>query len=121
MAMNTKSTGRVSFITAKPSNSDYYVGFCYELAIVLEDKNPDKLISELYEAAKGYIQVARENNLPDNLLDKHEMLPKDLQDLYTVVKNSVTEDVQPNTKNKISNEYSKAVSMGGAQLSIACV
>jgi len=117
--MNTKSKGHVTFVTVRSADSDYHVGFCYELAIVLEDKNPDKLLSDLYDAAKGYIQVTRENNLNNKLLDRHEQLPEDLQELYKVVKKQF--DNQPVVQSKVPKEYKNSFNMGGAQVSMACV
>jgi hypothetical protein len=116
--MNSKSNGQVTIITAQPSDSDHFVGYVYEFAIVMENKNREELINELREAAEGYLQVVRENNLSDKLLDKHNMLPKDLQELYNAAKGDI--DKQP-SNGPVPQKYKHSLKFGLTNLSTAHV
>lgn len=97
-----------------------YVGVCYEFAIVLENKNHEKLMDSLEEAAKGYIQVVRENNLPNDLLDKHKELPKEFQSIYVALEKRVAKQ-HVTRGGSLPKEYKNAIETGRAQLSMACV
>jgi hypothetical protein len=119
--MNSKKEGLVTFVTAQAKDTGHYVGFCYELGIVVEGDNRDRLLDDLYDAVQGYIRVTRENDLSDAFLDRHDVLPNDLQELYDIVRSSISSgEVKPSNRKKPSN-YEESIRMGGAQLSVACV
>jgi len=80
MLMNTKSKGQVRFLIIETSKK--YIGICYEFAIVLEDTDKDNLLNELLDAAKGYVDVVSNKNMPNSLLDKSYMLPKEYKQLF---------------------------------------
>lgn len=114
--MNTKNKGQVRLLIIETPKE--YVGVCYEFAIVLENKNEDKLIEDLIEAAKGYIRTIRENNLPDSLLDKSMMLPEEYKSLFDELENRIA---AKKSSRKLSDEYEEAIQTGRAHLAMACV
>lgn len=114
--MNTKQKGQVRFLIIQTPSK--YIGICYEFAIVLENKNKTKLENDLLDAAKGYVDVVANNNMPDALLDKSFMLPKEYKQLFDELESRI---VSKKISRKLSDAYEKAIGSGRAQLTMACV
>lgn len=60
---NTKEQAQFRFVMYKKPQDKYFVGICLDLDIVEQDENPVRLRKSLEEAAQGYIEAVRKNNL----------------------------------------------------------
>ncbi len=116
--MNTKERGQFTLVIFKTPKNKEYVGFCYELAIVLSDKNQERLRKDLLEAVKGYVETVRENNLSNKLLNRHKMLPSEYRQLYEFLEKSLN---KKRVRRELPEEYREAVYSGHANLAVACV
>ncbi|HVC35914.1 MAG TPA: hypothetical protein VNE40_00505 [Candidatus Dormibacteraeota bacterium] len=114
--MNTKTKGQIRILILETSTK--YIGICYEFAIVLENKNENKLINDLIKASQGYVAAVKHNNLPDNLLDKSDMLEEEYKELFKELENRIA---SRKSGKKLSDEYEEAMQTGRAHLTLACV
>lgn len=73
---NNKRKGQYRFFIFMEPDTDEYTGICIELALVKVHKDPDRLKEDLINAAKGYVEVVVEDELPDKLLNQKQNLPK---------------------------------------------
>ena len=116
--MNTKQKGQVSILVVQNLKTKKFLGICYEFGIVLENKNQDKLMSDLIDAAKGYVLTVKSNQLPNELLTKSDMLPLEYKQLFDELSLRV---LHKKTTLKLSPDYEEAIQSGRATLSMACV
>lgn len=118
MNMNTKTHGQISILLLENKKTNTYLGICYEFAIVLENKNKDRLVNDLIDASRGYVLTANAYSLPNELLEKSNMLPDEYKQLFDEYKHRV---FQKKPKLKLSPEYEDAIKTGRAQLTTASV
>ncbi|KKR61375.1 hypothetical protein A2643_02985 [Candidatus Nomurabacteria bacterium RIFCSPHIGHO2_01_FULL_39_220] len=75
---NTKKEGTIEFLVYKEGKT--FVGVCLTFDIVEEGKNPEKLMESIQEAAQGHLEVVREKNMSDDLLNRYA--PKEYWNIY---------------------------------------
>jgi predicted RNase H-like HicB family nuclease len=66
---NTKESGVIEYLVYKEGDS--FVGVCLTFDIIEEGKDPDKLMLSIQEAAKLHLDVVRNKNMSDELLNRH--------------------------------------------------
>lgn len=93
---NTKEKGAIEFLVYKKGR--IFVGVCLTFDIVEEGDNPEKLMESIQAAAQGHLEVVREKNLPDDLLNRYA--PKEYWDVYY----KAIEDIK--NKKPIKSPYS---------------
>ena len=69
---NTVNKGKLRFLIYE-SNSRY-VGVCFELGIVEEEKNVDKLIYRLKNGSEAIVKAVIDNNLDNSHINKRVAL-----------------------------------------------
>jgi hypothetical protein len=79
---NTKERGILRFMIFKAAGEKEFTGVCYELSIVLQDKNPEVLSKELLNAAQGYVMTVIKKKMSDKLLNQSDKLPKEYAALF---------------------------------------
>lgn len=82
MGMNTHHKVILHFLIFKEPDEDVYTGVCYELSLVLTNKDPDKLREEISKTAQNYVETVVERELSTNLLNQQKKLPKPYRDLF---------------------------------------
>ena len=65
---NTKQKGKLRFLVYESNHG--YVGVCFELGIVEEEKNVDKLMHRLKNGSEAIVKAVIENNLDESHLNK---------------------------------------------------
>ncbi len=115
--MNTKQNGQVSLLIMDTGNNNY-LGICYEFAIVLEGDDIDILKQDLLDSARGYVAAVNKESLPNELLDKSDMLPKEFKQLFDEVESRF---VDRKVNRKLSQKYEDAIQAGRTQLVPASV
>lgn len=66
---NTKKQGFIEFFVYPEKKQ--FVGICLTFDIVLEGKNPSKIMQGLQDAASLHIKTVKKNNLSDDLLNRY--------------------------------------------------
>ena len=89
MGKNTKQHGSLRFFTYFDVAQDAYVGVCFELGIVKEEKDAESLRKELLEAAIGYVEAVGKNKLSDGLLNQR--VPQEYSDIYEIFLRSLAQ------------------------------
>lgn len=69
---NTKVRGKLRFLVYK--SGDYYTGICFELGIVEENKDVNKLLYRLKNGSEAIVKAVIENNLDESHLNKRVAL-----------------------------------------------
>ena len=105
--MNTKEQGQFSLVIFKTPRAKEYVGFCYELAIVLSNEDERILRKELLDAVKGYVEAIGSSNLSNKLLNKHRLLPEEYQSMYKYLERSIAKKRKTKHGLIISCSYDK--------------
>jgi hypothetical protein len=67
--MNNFSKGNVRFLVFKKKGESLWTGVCLDFGIVLQGENPECLVAELKEAAKGYLYAAKKEGLGKYILN----------------------------------------------------
>lgn len=65
---NTKDKGKLRFLIYKSKNN--YVGICFELGIIEEEENLNKLIHRLRNGSEAIVKAVMKNNLDDSHFNK---------------------------------------------------
>lgn len=115
---NTKKRGEITIVTFRTPRSKKWIGFCYELGIVLEGDDPKTVSDEVLEASKGYVESVAANKLPDYLLAQPEVLPEEYRKMYEFLRNKINKGKDTKAP---SEAFAKAVDDGLAQLTPATV
>lgn len=96
---NTKDGFALRFLIYKEPDEKFFTGVCYELSIVLTDKNLERLKRRLTATAHDYAQTVINEGFPDKLLDqsnkldpKYAVLFKKFDDLYNINRKSATSE-----------------------------
>ena len=117
--MNTLDNGQFSILIA--GNKTDYVALCPEFAIVKYADSFEEARQDVMGAAKAYLSAIAENNLPHELLNRYEELPKDLQLLYTAVTERIEKkNTSSTTFKKLPRKFQTALNTGNAFLSPVC-
>ena len=68
--MNTKTQGNVQFVVYFDFEAQHFVGVCLTFNIVIEGDDREELEKLLRQMAQDHIEVVREQNLSDELLNR---------------------------------------------------
>jgi hypothetical protein len=66
---NTKDKGKLRFLVYK--SGEKYIGVCFELGIVEEEADQEKLLYRLKNGAEAMVKAVVENNLDETHLNKN--------------------------------------------------
>ena len=80
---NTKDKGKLRFLIYR--SGDKYLGICFELGIVEEENDLDKLMYRLKNGAEATVKAVVENKLDDSHLNKKVSLKYYLWWYFSVI------------------------------------